>query len=55
MDLPTGDITNYTEIDASQCCALSELPDSWTIESPELFEVSEGLGVEQEQGEVEQA
>jgi hypothetical protein len=39
-----GDITNYTTIDASQCCALSELPNSWTIESPELFEAWCGSG-----------
>jgi len=29
-----------TPIDNSQCCDLSELPNSWTIESPELFEVA---------------
>jgi len=31
-----------TKIDESECCALSELPNSWTIESPELFQVLYG-------------
>ena len=34
-----GDPTAMTERPASECCALSELPNSWTLESPELFKV----------------
>ena len=29
------------EIPSSECCAISELPNSWTIEGPELFSVRE--------------
>jgi len=39
-----GDPENMTPIDNSQCCDLSELPNSWTIESPELFEAWCGSG-----------
>lgn len=39
-----GDPRSMTELPSSECCAISELPDSWTIESPELFEAWCGSG-----------
>jgi len=39
-----GDPTNMGHIPISECCQLSELPNSWAIESPELFQAWCGSG-----------